>query len=178
MQQGDMYEQLAEGERKAVARSTEVARRVVADPSLLPCLIDFLLSENTIVVSHAAHALLTVSKRHINLLEPHKGELISVLSSEQWEVQEQLGKILPRLSLDKPQQVTVWERFQDIFYNGTSSIARTCALQALVDMGTNAEAYRGKAGKVIAYALENGSKAMQARARNLLKDIEWIPASR
>ncbi|WP_262694637.1 hypothetical protein [Kordiimonas aquimaris] len=174
MQPGEMLELLAEGERKAVAKSSFVAEQVIENPVLMPHLISLLTFENTTVVSHAAHALHTISKAKLELLLQHSAALVGALASDQWEVQEQLGKFLPKLSLDAEQQEHIWQRFEDIFYNGTSSIARTCALQAMVDMSNAFSAYRGKADIAIVYALEQGSKAMQARARNLIKNYEWI----
>ena len=168
MQPGEMLEWLAEGERKAVAKSSAVANQVIKTPMLMPDLIALLGSPNTTVASHAAHAMLTVSKHAPDLLKPYCAELVEALASDQWEVQEQLGKILPQLPLDTTQQASVWKRFNNIFYNGKSSIARTCALQAMVDMGSRFSACRDKASEAIVFAIENGSKAMQARARNLV----------
>ena len=178
MQPGEMLELLAEGERKAVAKSTVVAKHVMAQPELTVHLINALETANTTVVSHSAHALHTIGKHKPAMLAPFVAELVAaLLTSEQWETQEQLAKVLPVLPLDAQQQTAVWARFNDIFYNGTSSIARTCALQALVDMAARFPDYRGKASGVIAFALEQGSKAMQARARNLIKDFDWVAAS-
>lgn len=177
MQPGDIYEKLAEGERKEVARSIEVAHSAVVAPEMLPHLIDLLAVDNPTIVSHAAHALMTVSRIDLALLVPHKSALVRALASNQWEVQEQLGKIIPSMPLDSAEQAMVWARFHEIFYQAKSSIARTCALQALVDMGNHFEAYRGNVSDVIVYAMEEGTKAMQARARNILREYDWVAST-
>lgn len=174
MEPGEISLLLAEGSRGSVAQSGKVPQAVVEDPALLETLIDCLQSDNATIVSHAAHALLTVSNMRLNLLAPHTDTLLAVLERDQWEILEQLAKILPQLELSGAQRDRLTERLKTVFYQGRSSIARTCALQALVDMAHEDAAIRADAGEALAFALENGSKAMQARARRLLPKASWL----
>ncbi len=168
MQSGQLLELLAEGERKAVANSTAVARAVLANPAHVKVLVDALSSANATIVSHAAHALLTVFKKNPALLKPFASQLLKAFKRDQWEVLEQLAKILPGLELPPAQQKTFVQRLEQVFYQGTSSIARTCALQALDDIAGRQKKWRATSDKAMKFALEEGTKAMQARARTLL----------
>lgn len=168
MQPADIMEMLAEGERKAVVKSTAVAKAVLANPKLVKIVVDALSSANPTIVSHAAHALLTVFRKNPLLLKPFADQLLAAFMGNQWEILEQLAKILPGLDLPKPKQRTFVERLEQVFYQGQSSIARTSALQALNDLGVQHKVWSDRSTKAIKFAFEQGSKAMQARARKLL----------
>ncbi|MEX0298021.1 MAG: hypothetical protein AB3N28_03055 [Kordiimonas sp.] len=165
----DIFAALSEGKRGAVARSTEVALHIIATPSDLQILIDALSFDDPVVVSHAAHACLTIFKTHPHLLVPFKLHLLSMLlQRDQWELIEQLSKIIPQLGCTSAEGNALWIRLLSIVETGSSSIARTCALQALADMAALDPVYEPYAARAIHYALEKGTKAMQARARKFL----------
>lgn len=168
MQPGEIMEMLAEGERKAIAKSTAVALAVLANPLMTKILVDALSSPNPTIVSHAAHALLTVFRKNPALLKPFADQLMKAFKRDQWEILEQLAKILPGLDLPKPKQRTLVDRLEQIFYDSPSSIARTSALQALDDLGAQHKVWRERSTKAMKFAFEQGSKAMRARARKLL----------
>lgn len=169
MQPGDIMELLAEGRRNAVANSTAVAKIVIKSPQLVATLVDALTSPNKTVGSHAAHALFTVFQKHPDLLQPFAGQMLKAFGKGQWETLEQLAKILPGLKLTKPQQKTFLKRLESVFYKGNSSIARTSAMQAINDLAAYHAAYRDVSVKVLTFALTEGTKAMQARARKLIE---------
>jgi len=169
MQPGEIMEMLAEGERKAIAKSTAVAKAVLNNPKLVKTLVDALSSSNATIASHAAHALLTVFRKNPELLMPFVDQLMRAFKRDQWEILEQLAKILPGLNLPKLKQRTLIARLEEVFYEGQSSIARTSALQALNDLGAQHKVWRDRSSKAMRFAFEHGSKAMQARARRLLK---------
>lgn len=165
----DILRELAEGKRGAVARSSAVAAYVLEHPAELSNLIAALSLRDAIVVSHAAHAMLTVFKRAPDLFQEHRDALLAILQKQdQWEVIEQLSKILPHLGLGAADRHKLLVRLQTLFEEHRSSIARTCALQAIVDMADLDDAFDDAATAALKLALETGSKAMQARARNLM----------
>ncbi len=159
---------LAEGPRNAVANATVVAKMVLKEPKLAATLVEALASPNKTIVSHAAHALHTIFKTNPALLQPFVRQLLKAFSGSQWETLEQLAKILPGLKLSAPQEKSFRERLEAVFYKDKSSIARTNALQAIYDLGKQHVAYQEASVKALKFALEEGSKAMQARARNLV----------
>lgn len=165
----DIFLALAEGKRGAIARSNEVAAHILENPAHMPTLIGALSVTDTIVVSHAAHACLTVYKKSPDLLVPYKNTLLALLEGQnQWELIEQLSKIVPFLACTVEENAALTARLVSIVESGKSSIARTCALQALVDMAALDGIHRQMADKALAYALAHGTKAMQARARKLM----------
>lgn len=159
---------LGEGDRKAVARSSEVAGVVIKRPELLTVVIDALGINDQTTVAHAAHALNTVVQEQPQLLEPHADALVRSYNYEQWEVLEQLGKILPKLPLTDAQVQAVADRSQHVFYHHTSAIARVCALQCFMDMAAINPSMKLAADDMLQHALTSESKALQARARKLL----------
>lgn len=165
---GDVMEMLAEGQRNAVANSTKVAMMALANPALVKTLVDALSSPNKTVASHAAHATYTIFRKNPGLLKPFARQLLDIFRREQWEVVQQLAKVLPGLNLAGPQQKTFVARLEQVFYDGTSSFARASALQALNDLGKQHAKWGAASTRALRFALENGSKAMQARARKLL----------
>tara|TARA_R110002096_G_scaffold169810_14_gene341659 strand:- start:465 stop:971 length:507 start_codon:yes stop_codon:yes gene_type:complete len=159
---------LAEGKRSAIAGSSDVAHYVVGKPEAVGLLIEALSSSDAIVAAHAAHACLSVFKACPDRLLPYRKTLLAVLHQrDQWELIEQLTKIVPQLGCTDEEQKSLSRRLMDVVGYGTSSIARTCALQGLVDLASIDEFYETNASQAIAYALENGTKAMKARARKL-----------
>lgn len=171
MQAGEMLELLAEGERKNVARSGHVAKAVLDHPSLLSDLVAALWSSDRAVVSHAAHALHTISKNSVGFLNRQRSELLAAFELEQWELLEQLAKFLPGLQLTRQERGQLWQRLDHVLRHSNSSIARTCALQAIVDMGLRYPEYRHQTGEALTLALLEGTKAMQARARKLISTL-------
>ena len=168
MKEAEILLALANGDRKEVARSTEVAHQIIADPSLMPYLMEGLIHGDETTRSHAAHACLTISQENLELLEAVKDTLITALMADQWELLEQMAKILPQLDLDAHDVALVAGRLGDVFEDSKSSIARTCALEAMVHLSDQYPALKGASEAMLQYALEEGTKAMQARARKLM----------
>ncbi|PCI62454.1 MAG: hypothetical protein COB37_07015 [Kordiimonadales bacterium] len=166
----DVIQALSEGKRGSVARSNEVARYILQYPDEVRQLVNALAAENPAVVSHVSHACVSIFAQEPAVLRPFGAELLEALKeSSQWELLHQLPKILPHLDLDAVQLTGLSDRLWHLLKNDRSSIVRTCALQALVDMAETDEKFEPRACAAMAFAFEQGSKALQARARNLLK---------
>lgn len=164
----DIIATLAEGKRGSVARASDVMHYVRGKPEALGSLIEALSSSDATVVAHAAHACLSIFKACPDRLLPYRKALLAVLlQRDQWELIEQLTKILPQLGYSDEERQGLSARLMDVVENGASSIARTCALQGLVDLAAIDELYEANASQAIEYALESGTKAMKARARKL-----------
>jgi len=163
----DLLDILAVGDRKQVALSGEAAALVIGAPDLVPELIAALHHDNSIIVSHAAHALLTVFKKAAALLRPHGEALLGAYGLQQWEIKEQLAKILPFLPLTNGQRQILICRLEETLKGHKSGIARTCALQAITDLAKSDEAFRTAALAALDFASDQPSKALQARARKL-----------
>ena len=167
----DVLAVLAEGARNEVARAGDVAAAAISHPELIPHLIEALGNADAAIVSHAAQALLKLARLDIGCLLPYRAALITAFELEQWEIQEQVAKILPLLELDTAALARVMTRIDTIFLTSESSIARTCAMQAAVDLAQKHPTLRRDAGLMLTVALTSGSKAMQARARQLVHHL-------
>ncbi|NVJ97229.1 MAG: hypothetical protein HWE25_03695 [Alphaproteobacteria bacterium] len=163
----DILQMLAEGDRKEVARSGDVAVAAAESPETLALVVAALFHDEPAVVSHAAHALMTVAKKNAPLLNPHREALARAYGEEQWELKEQMAKILPQLSFRESEQGRLMEEFDATLRTHKSGIARTCALQAMVDIAAQNNAHAAMARQGLDYAQGHTSKALQARARKL-----------
>jgi len=157
----------AEGDRKEIARATEAAALAEESPTVLATLVAALFHDDPATVSHAAHALMTLAKDHAPLLDPHREALARAYGLDQWEVKEQMAKILPQLGFRRSEQGRLMEEFDETLRHHKSGIARTCALQAMVDMAALDPTHTEAALSALDYAMRKGSKALQARARKL-----------
>ncbi len=160
---------LAEGKRGAIARSTEVACYIAENPAEFTLLLRLLGSSDAVVVSHASHALQTLGKCVPSLLQSYSDEIMSILkTTDQWEFIEAFSKIFSILKIGIETQSEAALRLQHLLQTNKSSIARTCALETLVMFAQENACFESEAREALIDALENGTKAMQARARKLL----------
>jgi len=165
----DIWVALAEGKRGAIARSSDVAAYIINHPAEMRTLIDAASCEDVVVVAHAVHALLTVFQHDPDLVKAFKTDLLALLlTCDQWEVIEQMCKVAPHLQCSSAEIDKLVRRLFMVVKQSRSSIARTCSLQALVDIVELYPDYQVQADEAMTFALEHGTKAMQARARNLL----------
>lgn len=165
----DIWGALAEGKRGAVARSSDVAMYIMGHPDEMRTLIDAASCEDAVVVAHASHALFTVFQHDPDLVKVFKTDLLALLlSHDQWEVIEQVCKIAPYLQYSSVEIDKLVYRLLILVKESRSSIARTSSLQALADIANLYSEYEVQAYEAKAFALEYGTKAMQARARKLL----------
>ncbi len=96
------FDMLSQGDRKEIGRAGEVASIILETPPLLEDLLDCIVKGNETVRSHGAHALMQVGVRNPALLAPFEDELLGDIAGfDQWEVQQQLLKILPKLDFSK-----------------------------------------------------------------------------
>jgi hypothetical protein len=157
------------GDRRSIGRANEVARLVLKEPRRFRELIKCLWHENPVVRSRAADAAEKVSAKKPRLLDRHKAELLGLLAeSEQIELRWHLAAMVPRLHLtpaERQRAVTALHHY----LNDRSSIVKTSALQGLADLAQDDAALRGKVKQLLEDAVQSGTSAMRARARNLLK---------
>ena len=97
-------DRLSEGDRRVPAAASSVADAVIDDPDLVEPLLECLGDSDPAVVSHAAHAAMQVSARQPSLFDAHIEDLMALLKAlNQWEIGEQLPKILVCLPLSREQ---------------------------------------------------------------------------
>lgn len=164
-----ILEKLASGDPRSTANRDEVIEEVLEWPFLFEELVKGMTHDNPQVRAMATSAADLVSAKKPELIRPHKRHLLSkVAPIEQWEVRSHLSRMLPRLDLN-PAEVGKMADLMERSLEHKSSIVRTFAMQALVDLITFDEKLRPSVTGIIERLTETGSAAMKARGRKLLK---------
>jgi hypothetical protein len=159
------------GDRRSLGRSNEVITLVLAHRERFPELIACLWSDDPLVRMRASDAVEKASAREPGLLAPFKAELLGLLvEAEQQELLWHLAQIVPRLALTARERARAAAIFRP-FLKHRGSIVRTCGLQALADLCRQDAGLRSEVIELLEKALRNGTAAMKARARNLLKEF-------
>jgi hypothetical protein len=168
MKKSNLETILAGGDRRSIGRSNEIVSMVLRQPHHLHALVDCLRSDDPLVSMRAADALEKISARKIELVEPHKAELLELMETAgQQELRWHLAQIVPRLALTRKESeraaASLWEYLSD-----KSSIVKTFALQGLADLARLDPSLRRSVKNLLEQSRETGTQAMKARARKLL----------
>jgi hypothetical protein len=156
------------GDRRSVGNANEVAELVLRRPGRLPELIRCFYDPDPIVRMRAADAAEKVSTKKPELIEPFKGELLSLAAqATQQELRWHLALMLPRLSLTAGERRLAIAAFRE-YLGDKSSIVKTCALQTLVELSRGSAELEAATLQLLENALRTGTPAMKARGRQLL----------
>jgi hypothetical protein len=82
-----------------------------------------------------------------------------------------LAAIIPRLPLNPKERQLASCSLRDYLQDG-SSIVKTCALQALADLAVDESSIRHEVIEILRQATRNGTAAMKARSRKLLRQFD------
>jgi hypothetical protein len=122
------------GDRRSIGPSNEVVVAVLADPTRFDKLFGRLFVEDSVVRARAADAVEKISVTCPEYLRPYKSKLIGPLARcEQKEVRWHVAQMLPRLRWNAREQRLVSDILQGSLRD-SSSIVKTCAMQALADL--------------------------------------------
>ena len=162
---------LGGGDRRSIGSSNELAALVLEQPKRLPELIACLWSDDPIVRMRAGDAAEKASAQEPALLKPFKAELLGLLvETEEQELRWHLAQMIPRLSLTAGERQRAATIFRS-FLKDRGSLVKTAGLQALADLARLDAGLRSEVLERIEEALRNGTPAMKARGRNLLKEF-------
>ncbi len=168
-----LRDRLEEGDRRVIGAAGAVADTVRRNPDRIAELIGLVDDDDTAVVAHTAHAMMQIAQDEPALFDPFADTLLDRLEAlRQWEIGEQLPKILVCLPLTDNQA----ERLYDILcanIQDRSNIVAACSLQGIVDLARDGRVDRGRAQAALNAALGSHRKALAARARRLQK---YLPA--
>ena len=166
-----LRDRLKEGDRRVVGAAGSVADLVRRDPDLVAELIGLLDDEDAAVVSHTCHAMMQIAQDRPALFDPFADALLDRLEKlRQWEIGEQLPKILVRVSLSDRQVAMLYDILSSNIRN-RSNIVAACALQGIVDLARDGRVERARAQSALDAALHSERKALSARARRLQKQL-------
>jgi hypothetical protein len=160
------------GDRRTTGRSDQVAAIVSESPRLFPKLIAGLWSTDPLVRMRAADAAEKVTRKHRQLLQPHKKELLGLLTeAQEQELRWHLAVMVPRLLLTARERQAVISSLTR-YLEDRSSIVKTFALQGLADLAQDESSIRPRVVEILREATRSGTPAMKARSRKLLIQLE------
>jgi hypothetical protein len=161
-------------DRRTTGRSDQVAEMVSGDAKLFPKLITGLWSAEALVRMRAADAAEKVTRKHRELLQPYKDELLGLMAeTQEQELRWHLAVLVPRLELNaKERQVAISSLHR--YLEDRSSIVKTFALQGLADLVKNEPDVRSRVIDIVRQAARHGTPAMKARSRELLTQSERV----
>jgi alpha-beta hydrolase superfamily lysophospholipase len=168
MMKKDILALLGGGDRRTIGHADQVAAMVANDPELFPELIAGLWSEDPLVRMRAADAAEKVTRKHRELLQPYKKELLGLMTeAQEQELRWHLAVMVPRLLLNAKEQQVAMSSLQG-YLEDRSSIVKTFALQGLADLAQAEPSFRPRVVEILREATRKGTPAMKARSRKLL----------
>ena len=160
---------LREGDRRTVGHVAQVVETVLREPKLVPALVHCMFDTDEGTRMRAADVLEKVSRQRLGELQPYTSALLGLFEeTEQQELRWHLALILPRLRLDGNERHRTSRTLQQCL-TAKSSIVRTFALQGLSDLAAQEPAFMPLALDALRTAERNGTPAMKARSRKLMK---------
>lgn len=172
MRRNEILTRLKGGDRRSIGQADRVAKMVRADGRLFEKLMEGLWSEDALVRIRAADAAEKVTREKPEWLARHRKELLGLLSeTEEQEMRWHLAVMVPRLELNAREKQTTIAALNR-YLEDRSSIVKTFALQGLADLATRDASLRPMVVETLRTAMRNGTPAMRARSRKLLKPLE------
>jgi hypothetical protein len=166
-----LADQLRGGDRRSIGKANQIAKLVLSEPKRFAELFECLWHEDPIVRIRAADAAEKVTVKRPELLNPHKQELLGLLTeAEQIELRWHLAAMVTRLELSRVERERAAAALQR-YMQDRSSIVKTFALQGLADLARRDASLRELVRQAIEESLRTGTAAMKARARMLRKDF-------
>ena len=163
---------LAGGDRRSIGRSDHVAAIVLGKPELFPELITGLWSKDPVIRMRTADAVEKVTRTKPELLTPYKKELLGLMAeAKDAELRWHLAAMVPRLPLNSKERQRVASTLE-LYLADRSSIVKTFALQGLADLAPSEPAMGAAVIEILREAARNGTPAMKARSRKLLRKTE------
>jgi hypothetical protein len=141
---------------------------VADDAKLFPALIAGLWFDDPLVRMRAADAAEKVTRKHGELLQPYKKELLGLMSeAEQQELRWHLAAMVPRLVLNAKEKRAAISALSG-YLEDRSSMVKTFALQGLADLAQAEPGFQPRVIEILREATRKGTPAMKARGRKLL----------
>ena len=159
------------GDKRSIGRADSVAAMVTRNPRLFGKLITGLWDADPVVRMRSADAIEKVTRKERELLSPYREDLLALLTqADEQEVRWHLAMMVSRLSLNDEERklaVSVLRRYLE----DRSSIVKTFALQGLADLAEVEASIRPAVIEILRQAKRNGTAAMKARSKRLLKNL-------
>ena len=168
---------LSGGDRRSIGESNRVAAMARDQPELIEVLIQGIESADPVLRMRCADAMEKATADRPELLVPYKRKLLRELSQiEQREVRWHVAPMLARLPLSKSEEVFVMRTLL-AYTADSSSIVKTMAMQALVDLACRSRQLLPEIERHIQELTAVGTPAMKSRGRKLLAKLDKPHAS-
>jgi hypothetical protein len=168
MPRKDILALLEGGDRRTIGHADRVAGMVSDDVKLFPELISGLWSADPLVRMRAADATEKVARKHRELLQPYKKDLLGLMSeAREPELRWHLAVMIPRLLMNAKERQAAASWLEG-YLEDRSSIVKTFALQGLADLAEMEPSLRARVVEILGEARQKGTAAMKARSRILL----------
>jgi len=173
----NILKKLRGGDLRTIGRSDEVAREISANPRLFAQVVAATLDPNPVIRMRAADAIEKASARSPKLLQSHKRIILNKISAiAQQEVRWHVAQILPRLQLTPKERDHAVAILFD-YLEDKSSIVKTFSMHSLADLAQHDSRLRKRVLPILQFLTENGTPAMRARGRKLLKTLKLSPTA-
>jgi hypothetical protein len=166
-----LLEKLSGGDFRSIGHSEEVAKTVLADPSLFAILMSGLTSDDPLIRMRAADAAEKVTRQHPDWLGPYIDKLINEIAAiDQQEVRWHAAMMFTRLELTRAERSQVFETLKH-WLNDKSRIVQTFSLQALADLSKQDPSLRSEVRRLIKGKIKSGAPSVQSRGKKLLQEM-------
>jgi hypothetical protein len=163
--------QLTGGDFRSIGRSEDVAKTVLADPTLFAVLMSGLTSDDALIRMRAADASEKVTREYPEWLAPFKKFLLDeVAAIDQQEVRWHTAILFTRLALtpsERNRVVTILKSW----LKDKSRIVQTFSLQALTDLSQGDSTLKPEVKRLLEEKIKNGPPSVQSRGKILLKEL-------
>ena len=167
-----LAKKLQGGDRRSIGRSNEVALQITTNKKLFAQVFAELNHSDPLIRMRAADAIEKASAHNDQLLQPYKREILKTVAAiPQQEVRWHVAQLIPRLQMTRAERDHAVSILFD-YLEDKSSIVRTFSMQALADLAQSDSHLAARVKPVLHFLTANGTPAMRARGRKLLKILE------
>ncbi len=159
---------LTGGDLRSDGRSDEVVEKVLADPSLLPDLIEGLSVEDDVVRGRTADALEKVARVHYRLFLPYLPLLLrKAKEDEVYMVRFHLAMLFGYVEVEGKMKERIVDTLFDLL-NDDSVFVQSWSIVSLTIIGMNDLLYRARVFEKIKPLLDSNSIAVRRKAENAI----------
>jgi len=167
----NLLDKLKGGDRRSIGQADAVVHALKNDSSRFQEVFHGFKSQNPVVRMRAADVVEKVTRHDYGLLKGHEREIIDDISTiGQQEVCWHIALLLPRLSVGKTDREKIVSVLRH-YLEHESKIVVVNAMQALADLAKMDGQLNKKAVRLIASKMVDGSPAIKARGKKLLKTL-------
>jgi hypothetical protein len=172
--QTGILRKLGGGDLRSIGKADEIVETVLKNPALFAEVFAGLLDKDRKVRMRAADAVEKVTRQHPEWLLRRKRVILDKLVHvKDKELRWHVAQLLPRLKLSAKEKVMVVEILTG-YLEDSSSIVKTCSMQALADLATNDEQILGQVRPLLERLAVTGTPAMKSRGRKLLEQMKAL----